>query len=232
MKMKRAPAIFLLACLAMWLLLVAVLVASSITATSVWWPRALLWAALICALVMAVTFVFGKKHPQLVDRLILLPAFIYLLGFPLLAALVLIMEGDEYVSLVIYQEGIAAFFVPPLAVLVAVPAFVRNRSLAWRMGALLMAISFVVLGEADFGKGLFGDVFTPRQHVVGTVSEMERGHQYRWTRGGWRAARVKINDQWYSVTRDLEPRFHVGALVDAEAGAGSKFLLKVFDVVP
>jgi len=92
-----------------------------------------------------------------------------------------------------------------------------------------MAISFVVGGEIDFGEGFFGDVFTPRQHVVGTVTEMERGH---YGGGGWSAASVKIADQLYSVTRDLEPRFHVGALVDGEAGAGSKYLLKVFDVVP
>jgi len=110
--MTRAPAIFLLACLAVWLLLVAVLVASSITANSVWWLHAFLWVALICVLAIAVTLAFGKKHPQLVDRLILVPAFIYLLGFPLLAIIALIMVGDEHVSLVIYREGGRGFLHP------------------------------------------------------------------------------------------------------------------------
>ena len=224
--MKRVT-VFLLA---MWLLSVAVLVAPLIADRSFWWPRVFLWIALICVLAIAVTFAFGKKRPQLVDRVIVVPAFAYLLISPFLATLILIIDGNEHVSLVVYREGVAAFLILPLAMLIAAPALLKTRSFTFRMGALFMAVSFVGLGELVFGKGFFGDILAPRQHVVGTVIEMEPGY-YQFGQG-WEAASVNISGKWYSVAHDLEPLFHVGAVVDAEAGAGSKFLLKVSLVVP
>lgn len=68
--------------------------------------------------------------------------------------------------------------------------------------------------------------FLPNLQIRWAVEALHHGRK-----GGYHhpaaAAEVQIDGVWYYATRDIEPRLNVGTFVDAEASAGSHYILSI-----
>jgi|SRR5579871_534175 len=150
----------------------------------------------------------------------------------LLSGASLYFSNDQSMSLVIYQEGAAAYFLGFVALGASKVAWrgqakrdgppVSTRA---RVGATILALLFTFWTLKD-GLGFVEDVFLPDQRLVGVIQTLVPGHlRFSYYVPRYDAARVQVHGDWFYATSDIEPRLHVGASIEADVGAGSGYIL-------
>jgi hypothetical protein len=195
-----------------------------------WWATGLGVAFVAGIATAAIAMLFGKRWPVHVRNTVGGFTFLLLIG-PFVAFL---FSADRVIGVVVYQEGAAAVGAILLALTVLVDvrrgflrrdgSEVEGRARAmWVLGALgalvygLWAVRTFVL-----------DAFAPRQRLVGVIEAIEPG-SVSMSKGGpsLHLAKVEVQGRWFFATRDIEPRLQVGAMIDAEVGAGSQYILSL-----
>jgi hypothetical protein len=199
--------------------------------TEPWWGPTINYAIIVGAAGIVLVYLLRNRLPKIVRQIIGTPCLLTL--FVALPALFFV--DNRSIVLFPQQEVTDSILAVLFGAVMTVAAWRVTRTRSGRPVTTIRRILMSIIGLVIFGYGVFQcdktlkDLTLPTEHVRGTIIAM---HHSSERRGHAEPARIEIGAAWYNVTTDVEPLLYVGAEVEAEAGAGSHFILSLEEKRP
>jgi hypothetical protein len=199
--------------------------------TEPWWGLVINYALIIAPVGMTLVILLRNRLPKIVRQVIGTPCLLILI----VALPALFFVDNRSIVLFPQQEVTDSILTILLGGYLTVAAWRVSRTRSGKPISTGRRILMSIIGLCFFGYGVAGanetvkDLTLPTEHVRGTIIAL---HHSSDRRGHAEAAKIKIGSTWYYATTDIEPLLYVGAEVEAEAGAGSHYILKLEEKRP